>query len=48
MKEDLIQFLWEQKFFAGKELLCTQGQTLYVSQTGRRNIDAGPDFLMQD
>lgn len=45
MKEDLIQFLWEQKFFAGKELLCTQGQRLYVSHTGSMNSDAGPDFF---
>ena len=45
MKEDLIQFLWEQKFFAGKELTCTNGQRLYVSHTGTKNTDAGPDFF---
>ncbi len=45
MKEDLIQFLWEQKFFAGKELICTQGQRLYVAHTGTKNTDAGPDFF---
>jgi hypothetical protein len=45
MKEDLIQFLWEQKFFAGKELTCTEGQRLYVSHTGTKNTDAGPDFF---
>ncbi len=45
MKEDLIKFLWEQNFFAGKELLCTQGKRLFVSKVGTKNLDAGPDFF---
>lgn len=44
MKEVFIQYLWENKLLK-PTLFTTHNETLQILHPGRRNEDAGPDFL---
>ena len=45
MKEDLLQFIWQQKLFYVKKLQTTSGKPLEIIQTGFLNKNQGPDFI---
>lgn len=45
MREDLLQFIWQQKLLLKFPLQTTQGKPLNIIKTGRLNRDSGPDFF---
>jgi hypothetical protein len=45
MKEDLLQYIWEQKILTKQPLKTTQGKLLEIIKPGRINHNAGPDFF---
>src|SRR5688500_2743775 len=44
MSEELLYYIWQQKFFDTKQLTTTNGESLIVVHSGIRNHDSGPDF----
>jgi hypothetical protein len=44
IKEDLLQFIWEQQLFQRHALRTTDGRTLEVIRHGGLQRDSGPDF----
>jgi len=45
MKEDFLQFLWENKLFKTDNLKTVEGDKVEILNHGFRNTDAGADFL---
>jgi hypothetical protein len=45
-KEDLLQYIWQYRLFDQNLLRTTDGETIEIIDTGFRNTNAGPDFLM--
>lgn len=45
MKESILQYVWQHKLFTAHDLVTTDGEKLEIIDTGRNNIDAGPDFF---
>ena len=45
MKEDFLQFVWEQGLFTKTNLKTTDGRPLEIISTGQLNSDSGPDFF---
>ena len=43
--EDLLQFIWEKKYFDTSNLLTVCGKKIHIKDTGTKNNDQGPDFL---
>lgn len=44
MSEDLLHYIWQQKFFNTIDLETTDGECLSIVHSGIHNSDAGPDF----
>lgn len=44
-KEDLLQFVWQNKLLKAAPLVTVSGQNISVIKTGNLNPDAGPDFF---
>jgi len=45
MHETLLQFIWQYSLYRPGQLHTTDGEPVTVIFPGRRNTDAGPDFL---
>ncbi|MCU0386767.1 MAG: DUF2851 family protein [Flavihumibacter sp.] len=45
MKERLLQFIWQEKFFQLNNLVLETGEQLIIHDPGIWNHDQGPDFL---
>lgn len=45
MQEMLLQFIWQYSLYRPSDLATTEGWPVLVVHPGRRNTDAGPDFL---
>lgn len=45
MNEELMQFIWKNKFFNFEDLTSQNGASIEVIRAGYWNKDAGPDFL---
>ncbi len=45
MKERLLQFIWQEKFFQLQNLEVETGEQLIIRNPGTWNNDQGPDFL---
>ncbi len=45
MKEDLLQYIWQQKTLLKLPLQTTSGKPITVIKPGRLNLNAGPDFF---
>ena len=45
MTERLLQFIWQFQYFKTGEVLCTNGQVIYIIFQGNYNTNQGPDFL---
>jgi len=45
MNEALLQLIWQHSLYNTTELKTTDGESVTVSFAGKRNTDAGPDFL---
>ena len=44
-KEELLQFIWQYKLFAYKDLYTVKGEPLEIIDTGKLNVNAGADFI---
>lgn len=44
--EDLLYYIWRFRLFDFKNLKTTKGDKIEITETGLRNTDAGPDFIM--
>ncbi len=45
MKERLLQFIWQEKYFQLNNLVLESGEQLIIRDPGTWNHDQGPDFL---
>ena len=45
MREDFLHYLWRTKRFHLDNLRSTEGEPLQISNFGKHNHHAGPDFL---
>ncbi|MDZ4669014.1 MAG: DUF2851 family protein [bacterium] len=45
MNEDLLQFVWKNKYLLSQNLVTTHGQNLQIIKTGLLNKESGPDFF---
>lgn len=45
MREDFLHYLWRTKRFHLEQLQSTQGESLQITDFGKHNSHAGPDFL---
>jgi len=45
MKESVLHYVWQYRLFAAQLLTTTDGDTVDVIDTGKKNTDAGPDFF---
>ena len=45
MKESILHYVWQYKLFSQDKLQTTDGATVEIIDTGKRNVDAGPDFF---
>lgn len=45
MKERLLQFIWQEKYFQLNNLMLESGEQLIIRDPGTWNHDQGPDFL---
>jgi hypothetical protein len=45
MNEYLLQFIWQNSLYNAGALRSQLGEAITVINPGRRNVDAGPDFL---
>ncbi|MBN2637043.1 MAG: DUF2851 family protein, partial [Prolixibacteraceae bacterium] len=43
--EEFLHYIWENRLFNSSNLKTTDGEQLEILQTGKRNINAGPDFF---
>ena len=44
MKEELLQFVWQNQLFNKHNLITTENQSLKILKQGHLNSDSGPDF----
>ncbi|MBN2663019.1 MAG: DUF2851 family protein [Bacteroidales bacterium] len=44
MKEQFLQFIWQQQLFIKDDLSTTEGEKIEIISVGYKNSDAGPDF----
>ncbi len=44
MKEDLLQFIWHNRYFSQTALTTTSGEPLKIFKSGNWNTHQGPDF----
>ena len=44
MREELLHFIWEFRYFNHREMTTETGENLTVHHPGDRNTDQGPDF----
>lgn len=45
MKEEFLQFIWEQSLFDKTSLKTTDGKPVEIIAPGQHNTDSGPDFF---
>jgi hypothetical protein len=45
MNESFLHYIWELQYFDKKDLKTTEGEAIIVTTPGKRNTNAGPDFL---
>ncbi|MCB2410210.1 DUF2851 family protein [Hymenobacter lucidus] len=45
MKEEFLHYVWQHQYYDKNELRTEAGELITVLRPGRRNADAGPDFL---
>ena len=45
MKEDFLQYIWENSLFKSDNLISSEGESIIIHDIGVRNKNAGPDFL---
>jgi len=45
MNEYLLQYIWENSLFDATGLITSDGDKLVIIHSGRKNTNAGPDFL---
>lgn len=45
IKEDLLQYIWEKKYFDTTSLKSVCGKVIVIKSLGTRNNNQGPDFL---
>lgn len=45
MKEDFLHFLWKNKLFEPQQPVTSEGESIEITNPGRHNIHAGPDFF---
>lgn len=45
MKEHLLQFIWQFRYYNARQLLSTTGESITVIHPGLWNTNQGPDFL---
>ena len=45
MKEEFLQFIWENGLFNRNNLKTTDGKTMEIITIGQPNFDSGPDFF---
>lgn len=44
MKEDLLQFIWQHRYYSHADLCTTSGEPIHVIRPGNFNTHQGPDF----
>lgn len=44
MKEELLQYIWQNKLFKSKILSSVKGESIQIINEGQKNNDSGPDF----
>jgi Protein of unknown function (DUF2851) len=45
MREELLHFIWQFRYFNHHELFTEAGETVWIQSPGEPNIHQGPDFL---
>lgn len=45
MNESLFQFIWQYSLYQPQRLLTTDGEAVTIINPGKKNTNAGPDFL---
>ncbi len=45
MQEEFIAYIWENRLFNMSNLTTTEGESLEIINTGKRNSNSGPDFF---
>jgi len=45
MPEEFINYIWENTLFITENIKTTDGESLKILSTGRRNYNSGPDFF---
>ncbi len=45
MKEDFLQFIWQQQLIKKDNLLTSNGEKIEIISAGQRNTNSGPDFI---
>ena len=45
MKEDFLQYIWENSLFKSDYLISSQAESIIIHGIGVRNKNSGPDFL---
>ncbi len=45
MKEDFLQYIWENSLFKSDNLISSEGESIIIHDIGVRNKNSGPDFL---
>ncbi|WP_346882803.1 DUF2851 family protein [uncultured Algibacter sp.] len=45
MQEDFLHYIWKHKKIESNSLKTTSGESVFISQVGQHNLNAGPDFF---
>ena len=45
LNEQLLQFIWQHRYFNTQQLTLTTGEPLAILIPGQHNTNQGPDFL---
>lgn len=45
MREDFLQYVWQSKLIASKNIFSTDNEPVIIKNQGRHNFNSGPDFL---